>query len=85
MDANKKEKTEVNYQLIIGVILLIPPILSVIMFLSGIFDISDASWLRLRDLSPNFRGGDYDTPMPVYFGLMAIAGAYLIKDSRKNN
>jgi len=33
----------------------------------------------------NTTGGGYTSALPFYFGLMAIAGAYLIKDKEVNN
>ncbi len=67
---------------------LIPPILGVIAFVLCLFDI-DSHFSRLSDLSANWtndfssNGGGGMSAAPIYLGLMAIVGAYLIKDSAR--
>lgn len=63
MEENKKVVGSDTSE-IIGYILLIPPLIGVLAFLLGLLDIH-----ILRDSSM----------VPVYLGLTAIAGAYLIK------
>lgn len=81
-----------NTQKIIGYILLFPPILSVLLFTINllVFDCGDI--VKMYNLSEiwsgnvaygsNGGGGGYTSAIPLYFGLMAIAGAYLIKDGK---
>ena len=65
---------------IIGLFFLLPPV-----FLQ-LFD-ADTDFSMLRDLSSNWtndyssQGGGGMSAAPIYLGLMAIAGVYLIKDS----
>lgn len=68
----------------IGLFLLIPPILGVIAFALQIFD-ADTDFSTMRDLSSTWtvkydQGGGMSAA-PIYLGLMALAGAYLVKDS----
>ena len=90
---------KVTIEKIIGYILLSPPILSVLLFFMQQFFSADTltnfsgnyseSWVG--DWGANWSsyggggggGGGYTSALPFYFGLMAIAGAYLIKDSKK--
>jgi hypothetical protein len=78
-----------NFERTFGIILLIPPVIGVLLFLIGLM----GTELKLEGLSdPTFwsgnfaseSGGGYSSPMPMYLGLMAIAGAILIKNSNKN-
>lgn len=73
----------------LGVFLLIPPILGVISFVLCLFD-NDGDFARMRNLSSDWttnygydRGGGGMSAAPIYLALMALAGAYLIKDSLK--
>ena len=86
MEENKN--SEINVQKVIAVILLIPPIIGVFLFLLGL----TGAEFELKGLSnPNYwsgnysgsNGGGYMSPMPIYLGLMAIAGAILLKNSNK--
>lgn len=67
---------------IIGFILLVPHLLGVLFFVINVFG---SSWevAKLYHLSSewtgSYREGGYMSAAPVYLGLMAIAGAYLIK------
>ena len=69
---------------------MIPPILSVLLFLLNLFfdDVGDI--LEMDNLDNSWTGsygydyekgggGGYTSSIPFYFGLMAIAGVYLIK------
>lgn len=64
----KALKTEKKFEFFLGMFFLIPPILSVFFFLLSLCD-------------PWVWRGDSMSPAPLYFGLMAIAGVLLIKDS----
>lgn len=69
-----------------GYILLIPALLSVLLFIAKLLDIgtpistfSFTAWSGYYNAN---LGGGYTSALPLYFGLMAIAGAYLIKDNK---
>lgn len=87
-EINNNSEFKFNLERTLGIILLIPPIIGVLLFLIGLM----GTELKLEGLSnPNFwsgnlanEGGGYSSPMPIYLGLMAIAGAILIKNSNKN-
>lgn len=76
----------------IGFFFLIPPILGVIAFVFCLFD-NDGEFARMRNLSSSWTadwgysstagGGGGMSAAPIYLALMALAGAYLIKDSQK--
>lgn len=66
---------------IIGLFFLLPPVLGVFAFVLQLFD-ADTDFSMLRDLSSNWsEGGGGMSAAPIYLGLMALAGVYLIKDS----
>ena len=74
---------------IIGIILLVPVFLGVIAFVSNLFG-SDGDFASMSDLSYKWTcdwsgesGCGGMSAAPIYLALMAIAGAYLIKDSFK--
>jgi hypothetical protein len=85
---------------ILGYILLTPSLISVLMFLSQLFNkdnkmfnifmstiwTGDIKFVYLYETSSATLGqggaGGYTSALPLYFGLMAIAGAYLIKDRK---
>ena len=84
METNKRKPLE----LILGIILLIPPILSVFLFLLQ-FITKDlmkpfeySSWTGDYGFSDS-GGGGYTSALPFYFGLMAIAGVLLIINNNK--
>lgn len=69
---------------IIGLFFLLPPVLGVFAFVLQLFE-ADTDFSTLRDLSSDWtaivgQGGGMSAA-PIYLGLMAIAGVYLIKDS----
>ena len=82
-----------NCEAKIGILLLIPPIIGVIMFVLNLFDAGlgfqsfPQSWNCVYDYEtgwPSKANGCAATPAtPFYLGLMAIAGAYLIKGNIK--
>jgi hypothetical protein len=82
-------KLEINLTKIIGYILLAPSIVSVLLFFINLFsgedileNLSSKTWKGFIYVSEN-GGGGFTSALPFYFGLMAIAGAYLIKDNKK--
>jgi hypothetical protein len=79
-------------ELILGCILLTPAIYSVFKFIPLILKTKIDMTLWTGDTHGIFANGfgsepvgiaGFTSALPFYFGLMAIAGAYLIKDSRK--
>ena len=94
-EMGKAEIIGKRIECIIGIVLLIPPILGVIAFVINFF-IQDAALLSNLDdkwTAVYFFDGFHDKSIaipigatsaaPIYFGLMAISGVYLIKDSIK--
>ena len=88
---NNQEKAimkEKKLEFWLGIFFLIPPILGVIAFVLCLFDI-DSRFSSLSDLSENWtndfssNGGGGMSAAPIYLGLMAIVGAYLIKNSAR--
>jgi hypothetical protein len=83
-------KKQLDVSKIIGYILVTPPVISVLAFMIEIF--LDKNLLRnvvRRGVWSGFidEAGQagYTTALPFYFGLMAIAGAYLIKGSSRHS
>ena len=90
----RKEQTgrKIKLERIFGIILLVPPILGVFMF---VIDLLTNNVIGLSNLSSYWTGYHFSgiideilevnselghTPgLPIYFGLMAIAGAILLK------
>lgn len=72
-------------QIILGYILLAPAILSVLLFF---YDLLTKQRLQLFnnlhiDWAGSYSGdGGYSSSLPLYFGLLAIAGAYLIAKTK---
>ena len=68
----------------IGLFLLLPPILGVIAFVLQIFE-ADTDFSMMRELSSawtaKYDQGGVMSAAPIYLGVMALAGVYLIKDS----
>lgn len=88
---SKEEKAIVKakkIQCVLGIFFLIPPILGVIAFILCLFD-SSADFAEMYDLSEaqtarygyDQGGGGGMSAAPIYLGMMAMVGAYLIKDS----
>ena len=69
---------------VIGLFLLLPPILGVIAFVLQIFE-ADTDFSMMRELSSawtaKYDQGGGMSAAPIYLGLMALAGVYLIKNS----
>ena len=69
---------------IIGVLFLIPPLLGVFAFVLCLFG-CEWKFAAMRELSSDWTGsydeGGYTSAAPIYLGLMALAGVWLVKDS----
>ncbi len=66
---------------ILGLFLLIPPILGVIAFVLCLFN-CDGSFVKMNDLSWAWTQSDGGmSAAPIYLGLMALSGVWLVKDS----
>jgi hypothetical protein len=88
METNKRKPLE----LLLGIFLLIPPIISVVSYILRLLG-KNLPILRLHLTSgaDNFNvqgiywsmGDNASSSLPIYFGLMAIAGAILISNSIK--
>lgn len=85
MDEQPKslQDNPIRLERIFGIILLIPPFIGVFLFLLNLLS-SDAGKIpELKNLSSEWTGsydtGGYTSAAPIYLGLMAIAGAYLLK------
>lgn len=89
---NKQPKQNIRLERIFGIILLIPPIIGVILFLLNLVSDDIGNIPELSNLSSNWTGrirydtggGGYTSAAPIYLGLMAIAGAILLKGTDKN-
>jgi hypothetical protein len=85
--AQYKEESVLTTEGKVGYFLLIPPLLSVLLFTANFLDFGDAL-SGMRHLSAEWtgdyggQGGGYTSAAPIYLGLMAIAGAMLIKNGR---
>lgn len=86
-EKNKNGKT--SLERVIGIIFLIPPVLGVVFFLLNVFFYRIGDLPELDNLSSEWtgnysgEGGGYMSAAPIYLGLMAIAGAMLLKESKK--
>ena len=87
-----KDSRALNSEAKLGILFLIPPIIGVVFFILNLFDAGlgfegfPDSWNCIYD----YRLGDAmscaATPaIPIYLGLMAIAGAYLVKGNLKKD
>ena len=81
-----KDFRSLNCEAKIGVLFLVPPIVGVIFFILNLFDADlgfegfPDSWNCIYDYHIGESMSYAATPaIPIYLGLMAIAGAYLIK------
>ena len=81
-----------NPQKTIGYILLFPPLLSVVLFTINLLLADAGDIIGMHNLSASWLGnyiingegaGGYSSSLPIYFGIMAIAGAHLIKNSKE--
>jgi hypothetical protein len=84
----EQNQDKLNISTVVGYILLTPPLVGVLLFTYTLF--SDSGFFILNSWEDEFwsgvyskEGGGYSSTIPLYLGLMAIAGAYLIKDNKK--
>ncbi len=86
---NNMEKSIIKakkIECILGILFLIPPILSVFAFVLCLFD-CDWEFAKMSSLSAHwtcdfdYDGGGGMSAAPIYLGLMALAGVWLVKDS----
>ena len=68
---------------IIGFFLIAPAVISVFLFISQLIGPSENNGINKFLYSAWIGGNGYTSPLPLYFGLMAIAGAYLLKENNK--
>lgn len=85
-----KSLKALNGEAKIGILFLIPPIIGVIYFILNLFDadlgfeVFPDSWNCIYDYHLGDSMAYAATPaIPIYLGLMAIAGAYLVKGNIK--
>ncbi len=98
MDTTEKEqqkqpKQSIRLERIFGIILLIPPTIGVILFLLNLLSNNPGNIPEMNNLSSEWTGnygyasdsggGGYTSAAPIYLGLMAIAGALLLKGTDK--
>lgn len=94
METEKQElKQSIKLERIIGIILLLPPILSVLLFFFNLLSNDMGNIVGMRNLSSEWTGtygyardnggGGYTSAAPIFLGLMAIAGALLLKGTDK--
>lgn len=70
---------------VIGILFLIPPLLGVFAFVLCLFG-CEWEFAMMGELSSSWTGssyveGGYTSAAPIYLGLMALAGVWLVKDS----
>jgi hypothetical protein len=72
-----------NISTVLGCIFLIPPVIGVVIFILTLF--GQSYYFNSFSIGEFWSGGGegYSSTIPIYLGLMAIAGAYLIKDSKR--
>ena len=92
METTNQTKKNVKLERVLGIILLIPPVIGVLLFLLNLMDNNIGDIPEMKNLSRewtgtygygNDGGGGYTSAAPIYLGLMAIAGAYLLKGTDK--
>ena len=83
------EKAEIigkRIECIIGIIMLVPVFLGIIAFIFDVFNVEEG-FVSIDTLSDewttSFLNGGGMSAAPIYLALMAMVGAYLIKDSVK--
>lgn len=71
-------------QIVIGIIFLIPPILGAIFFICEVYGM-DGNIISLNRLSGNWTGDSGAmSAAPIYLGLMALAGSFIVHSAVKN-
>lgn len=98
MEINKKNQpSQIRLERIIGIVFLIPPIIGVISFVLNLLSINPGIVPEMKNLSSVWTGiyqgnlvhspsGAVTSAVPIYLGLMAIAGSLLLKgtDNKEN-
>lgn len=85
MKPTEKEliKRSMKLERVCGIFLLSPPMISVILFVINLLTDEPGNLAALGNLSANWSGyydtGGFTSAAPIYLGLMAIAGAILLK------
>lgn len=92
-EPQKLSKQGMRLERYFGIILLIPPTIGVILFLLNLISNDAGDIPEMRNLSIYWTGnygyasesggGGYTSAAPIYLGLMAIAGAILLKGTDK--
>ena len=79
---NKAIKTEKKFEFFLGLFFLIPPFLGVFFFLQSLCGVS-GDFVNMYNLVGHWDWHDSGSmsPVPIYLGLMAIAGVLLVKNS----
>jgi len=85
---NQPQKAGMKLERTLGIILLIPPTISVLLFTLNLLSDNMGKVVELKNLSSEWtggysEGGGYTSAAPIYLGLMAIAGAWLLKGTDK--
>jgi hypothetical protein len=70
---------------VLGFILLTPALISVVLFLLQLVGILTVEAFKYDMWTGDTAGsgGGYTSALPIYFGLMAIAGVYMLTDHKK--
>lgn len=95
METSEKKESNNRFKLerLLGIILLIPPLIGVLLFTINIFIKNAGDIPKLNNLSTYWTGGysfntggaGFTSSAPIYLGLMAIAGALLLKGTDKKS
>ncbi len=90
--APSQPEKSININRVIGIILLVPPSISVLLFCVNLFvSKGNEDIVGLDNLSQNWtgsysgNGGGFTSAAPIYFGLMAIAGAILLSFGNRDS
>ncbi len=92
METTNQTIKNVKLERVLGIFLLIPPVIGVLLFLLNLMDNNIGDIPEMSNLSSewtgtygygNDGGGGYTSAAPLYLGLMAIAGAFLLKGTDK--
>ncbi len=75
----KEIKKEKVCEAIIGLLFILPAVIGVICFIVNLC--TDGDTCKLNSLRGQWVWQHGTPPIPLYFGLMAIAGAYMLKNS----
>lgn len=86
----KHSQKGLSLERVFGITLLLPPLISVLLFILNLLNEDMGSIVEMSNLSDNWTGGynyanesgggGFTSAAPIYLGLMAIAGALLLKE-----